>query len=981
MISNKKLKQIFSFVLFFISGGILLSTMAPTVSFWDCGEFITCVTKLEVGHPPGAPFYLLLSKLFTLFAADTSQIAYWSNMLSVVSSAGTIVLLFLTLVLIFSRLFPEELTSVKKYLNILTPAFITALSFAFTDTFWFSAVESEVYALSIFFTALVVWAVFKWEEAFEQKGKGSTRWLIFISYLMGLSTGVHLLNLLAIPVIFQVVWFRYYGFTWKRFFISLGYGLLILGMILFGFIQNGLWPAKQLELMLVNGMGMPFNSGLLLFVTLLFGGLFYGLFRTYGKKPVLHFILLNTLVYFIGYSSYALIIIRADANTPINLNNPSNVFALDGFLNREQYGDKPLLYGPYYGAKSTGLTYKKTWRPAGNKYEEFEKADKFIYDDKDKMLFPRMFSNQQRHIYGYNQWADVPVKANKPPAFSKNLRFLFNYQLGHMYLRYFMWNFSGRQNDEQGNGGPLRGNWKTGINAIDEARLGNRDTLSYQEEASKANNSYYLLPFIFGILGIVFLSTLGKKGNHYLREILLLLLITGPGIVLYLNQTPYEPRERDYAFVGSFFAYAMFIGFGVYGFIRYARNLSKSNFTALLAAILSLLALPGILLVNNYDDHDRSDRYLALNAAKSYLNSCDKGSVLFTYGDNDTYPLWYAQEVENVRPDLRVVNYGLMGADWCVMQIYNKVNDADAFDLTIPKNRYKEGDLDNALLLDKTKEFADLKKVIRFISSNNKKTKLPLQNGNLIDFSPTKNFSIDNGDSTSVLWHNPKQVLYKNDIVFMDLLSNGLKKRPVYLTVGSASNIYSGLEPHLERFLTVYQLTPETAPDSAKKYINADKMFNDYMNNVDFGEQKDAYYDYFSKSTFEIIRYRMILDVLLSKLINAGRVDDAVKVIKKSLREYPIETAPYHDGNIDFIRLMWMAGMKDEAGKYFELLTNIHVHNLRFFASQNDSFLAQISYDVREEMGFENKLKEALEACRQDELLNRLNEFYDKKHS
>ncbi len=978
MFTNKNLKQIFSVVLFLISGGILLSTMAPTVSFWDCGEFITCITKLEVGHPPGAPFYLLLAKLFTLFAPDPSQIAYWSNLLSVAASAGTIVLLFLTLVLILSRLFPGELQTTKKYLNILLPSFIGALSFSFTDTFWFSAVESEVYALSIFFTALVIWAAFKWEESFVREKKNAVRWLIFISYLMGLSTGVHLLNLLAIPVIFQIVWFRYNEFSWKSFFVSLGYGLLILGVILFGFIQNGLWFAKKLELFLVNGMGAPFNSGLILFFALLFGGLFYGIFRTLNKKPAVHFILLNVLVYFIGYSSYALIIIRANADTPINLNNPSNVFALESFLNREQYGDRPLLYGPFYGAKSTGITYKTDYRPAGDKYEEFKKSDKFTYADKDKMLFPRMFSNQQRHIYGYNQWAGVPVNATKPPTFMQNLKFLMNYQLGFMYFRYFMWNFSGRQNDEQGRGGPLRGNWKTGIKALDAPRLGNRDVLSYTEESSKANNKYFLLPFIFGILGIVFLSTEGKKGNHYLREILLLLLITGPGIVLYLNQTPFEPRERDYAFVGSFYAYAVFIGLGVYGFIRYARNIHKSSFTAVLAGVLSFLALPGLLLVNNYDDHNRSKRHLALTSAKSYLNSCKTGSVLFTYGDNDTYPLWYAQEVENVRPDLRVVNYGLMGADWCVMQLYNKVNDAPAFALNIPKNRYRDGDLDNALLLDKSKEYADLKKVVRFIGSNRQETKLPLQNGKFIDFSPTRNFIVDNGDSVFTRWHDPKQVLYKNDIVFMDLLSNGLKDRPVYLTVGSAPDIYKGLEPHIEQYSTVLKLTPGTAPDSANKYIVTNDMLDDYLTKVDFGTKGDAYYDYFSRSTFDIIRYRLSVDVLLSKLLEEGRESDAVKVIEKSLREYPIETEPYHSGNIDFVKLMWMAGMKSGAEKHFTFLTNVHLHNIRFFASQDKNFLSLISYDVEEEMRYGKKLRDVLQQCGQKDLLNRINSFYQK---
>ncbi|NPA36389.1 MAG: DUF2723 domain-containing protein [Chlorobi bacterium] len=978
MITNKNLQRIFSAALFLITGGVLFSTMAPSVSLWDCGEFITCIAKLEVGHPPGAPFYLLLARLFTLFAGDPSRIAFWSNMLSVVASAATVVLLFAILVNMFRKLFPENTETPVKFLNILIPAFIGAMAFGFTDTFWFSAVESEVYALSIFFTALVIWAIFKWEESFARKEKGSVRWLIFISYLMGLSTGVHLLNLLTIPVILQIVWFRFHDFTWKRFFISLGYGLLILGIILFGFIQNGLWLAKKLELILVNGFGAPFNSGLVLFAALLFGGLFYGIFKTYNKKRKLHFLLLNILVYFIGYSSYALIIIRANAETPINLNNPSNVFALESFLNREQYGDKPLLYGPYYGAQSTGITYKTDYRPAGDKYEAFEKADKYLYNDKDKMLFPRMFSPQMRHIYGYRQWAGVKIKSPAPPTFGQNMKFLFDYQLGFMYFRYFMWNFSGRQNDEQGDGGPLRGNWITGIKSIDAARLGKRDTLNYMEAASKAHNRYYLLPFLFGIIGIVFLSMLGKKGNHYLREILLLLLITGPGIVFYLNQTPFEPRERDYAYVGSFFAYAVFIGFGVYGFMHYMRIKLKNRIGTILAVVVSFLALPVILLVNNYDDHDRSNRYLARNMAKSYLNSCENGSVLFTYGDNDTYPLWYAQEVENVRPDLRVINYGLMGADWCVMQLYNKINDAPPLDLTIKKERYKEGNLDNALLLDKSKEFVDLKKVVRFIGSDKKETKLPLRNGRFIDYSPTRNFLIVNNDSSATRWTNPKEVLYKNDIVMLDLLSNGLTKRPVYLTVGSSPDVYSGLNRHLELLMPVFKLTPDSSAGNRNGFIKPERMYDIYMNRMNLGEQDKAYYDYFSRSTFDIMRYRASLNRLISALLKEDKQKEAVEIIKRSLKEYPVETAPYHDGNVGFVKLMWKAGMKDEAEKLFGFLTDVHIHNLIFYGSQDEEFLSLVSYDVQQEMSYEKKLKRALLECKQDTLLKHIYDFYNK---
>ena len=975
MITNKNLQRIFSLSLFLISGGVLFSTMAPTVSLWDCGEFITCIAKMEVGHPPGAPFYLLLARLFTLFAGDPSRIAFWSNLLSVVASAATVVLLFSILVHMFRQLFPEETDTPHNFLKILIPSFIGALAFGFTDTFWFSAVESEVYALSIFFTALTVWAVFKWEVQYAE-GKNSVRWLIFISYLMGLSAGVHLLNLLTIPVVFQVVYFRYYDFTWKRFFISLGYSFLILGIILFGFIQNGLWPAKKLELIFVNGMGFPFNTGLVVFVLLLFGGLFYGVFKTMKKHPVLHFVLINTLVFFIGYSSYALIIIRANANTPVNLNDPSNVFTFESFLNREQYGDRPLLYGPSYNAKSTGIIYKKYYRPAGDRYETYEKAAEYTYRTADKMFFPRMFSPDKRHVYGYHQWADVPLRSSRPPSFGQNMKFLFNYQLGQMYFRYFMWNFSGRQNDEQGFGDPLKGNWITGIKAIDAVRLGNRENLSYGEQSSKAHNRYYLLPFLFGILGIYFLSTLGKKGNHYLREILLLLLITGPGIVLYLNQTPYEPRERDYAFVGSFFAYAVFIGFGIYGFMFFLRKKIKDRTVNVLAAIFSFMALPGLLLMNNYDDHDRSNRYLPLTMAKSYLNSCTPGSILFTYGDNDTYPLWYAQEVENVHSDVRAINFGLMGADWYVMQLYNKINDAPALALNIPKERYKTGNLDNVLLIDRSPQFIDLKKVVMFIGSNREETKLPLKNGKFIDYSPTKHFIIRNQDSTNVKWVDPKQILYKNDIVLMDLLSNGLKERPVNFTIGSSSDIYRGLESHLQLLGPVFLLSAKTAPDSVPGYVYADVMYKNYINNIVLGPQGKAYYDFYSRSVFDVMRYRKSINKLLEALLKEGRKEDAARVIKKSLKEYPVKTDPYHDGNVNFIKYMWQAGLKEEAGRNFEFLTNVHLHNLKFYASQDEKFIERINYDMQNEMQFESKLRNALEACRQDSLINEIDFFY-----
>jgi hypothetical protein len=828
--------------------------------------------------------------------------------------------------------------------------------------------RAEVYALSLFFTALCFWAILKWDEGFGQVH--NVRWLVLISFLMGLSVGVHLLNLLVLPVVVLVVYFRYRSFSWKGLIKSSIIGLGLLALCLFGFIQNGLWLAGKLELWLVNNLQWPIHSGLIFFVGLLFGALFLIVF-TFPKKRVLHFVSLNALVFLIGFSSYALIIIRAEAQTPINLNDPSDVFSLDGFLNREQYGDKPLVYGPNYHAKSTGYSYKRAWRRSGVQYENYEYPDRAIYPASEKSWFPRMHSPQQHHRIGYQQWAGVDPEGTKKPTFIHNLRFLFNYQLGHMYVRYFMWNFAGRQNDIQGHGGLLHGNWLSGIRALDALRLGNRDVLHYQEAASKARNAYYLLPLLMGLWGIIYLS--GRKaGYSVLRILLLLFLMTGPVIVFYLNQTPYEPRERDYAFVGSFYAFSMFIGVGVLSLFQLIWHKTKALSWSMGGLVVVALALPVLLLLNNYNDHDRSGRKLALNLARSYLHCCEPNAILFTYGDNDTYPLWYVQEVEGVRQDVRVINYGLMGADWCVKSLYSKINEADAVPLRIPSKRYRSGGLDHAILMDQQEEPADLKATVQFMGNNHPDSKLTLRNGLQLDYSPTRHFLVQDGDSVSLSISMPQQVLYKNDIVLLDILSHGIAERPIYFTIGASSEIYRGLEKHLRLDGMVFRLVSE----SKNRGIDVDVLLNNYLNKIDLGAQGEVYYDQFCRSAYEVIKYRITVNLLLSELLQKGRLEDAKKVIEKTLNEYPIETDPFHSGNIDFARTLWLCGMQAEAAGHLDLFCTIHEHNMYFYSKQKQGIRQLLSMDIQEEIARGEKLMEVLRFCDQKEKMKRLMDLH-----
>ncbi len=711
---------------FLVSLIVYLLTLEPTASFWDCGEFIATAFKMEVGHPPGAPFFMVLGRFFSLFAGgDVTKVAVAVNVLSALTAAFTILFLFWTITHLVKKFFAtEESTSPVAFITIFGSALVGSLAYTFSDSFWFSAVEAEVYSTSSLFTAVVFWAILKWENIADEPG--ANRWIILIAYLMGLSIGVHLLNLLAIPALIFVYYFRKFKPSTKGIIGALVVSVAILGIVNYMLIPGLTSIAAKFELVFVNGMHMPFNTGVLVYALLLFGGLIFGIYYTHHKRNVLwNTILLSLFVIVIGYSSYAIIVIRSAANTPLDESNPDTVFSLLDYLNREQYGDNPLVYGAFFNSRPTGFDEgKPSYYKGEEEYYPVNKNREYKYGKDSKGFFPRMWSTQARHANEYIYWAKMdesklydvrrdeqgnPIMnqtggysydRSKPiaiPTFGENMRFFFRYQIGYMYLRYFMWNFAGRQNDIQGHGELTKGNWISGIKFIDQARLGPQNHQPASIVDNKAHNKYYMLPLLLGLVGAYFHY---KKHNKDFWVVALLFVLTGLAILVYLNQYPIQPRERDYAYAGSFYAFAIWVGIGVAGLIDRVLKNKKTVVTAGVLVVASLILVPGIMAKENWDDHDRSHRFTAPAFARNFLNSCLPGGIMFTNGDNDTFPLWYIQEVEGVRTDVRIVNLSYLTADWYIEQMKQTFYDSEALPISWTKEKYIQGKRDYAYLVE-----------------------------------------------------------------------------------------------------------------------------------------------------------------------------------------------------------------------------------------------------------------------------------------
>ncbi len=984
--------RILGWGVFIIAAIVYLLTLEPTTSLWDCGEFIASAYKLQVGHPPGAPLFMILARFFSLFSGgDVSKVALMVNAMSGLASALTIMFLFWTITHFAIKLINrgDEIKS-WQIIAILGSSLVGSLAYTFSDTFWFSAVEGEVYASSSLFTAVVFWAILKWENIADEKY--SNRWLILIAYLMGLSIGVHLLNLLAIPAIVLVYYYKKYTFSWSGLIAALIISVVILGSVMYVIIPGVIWIASRFELLFVNGMGLPYNTGILFYAALLIGGLIYGILYTHKHKKVLaNTIILVVTVIILGYSSFSMIVIRSLANPPMNENSPGTVFSLMYYLNREQYGDRPLFKGQYFNAPRPVIKEgKPTYTQINGKYEITNRKTIAVYDKDYTTLFPRMYSSSPEHVEIYMEWANLKEKdlyyprydengniltnrmgqivydksrPKKKPSFSSNLRFFFTYQLGHMYFRYFMWNFAGRQNDEQADGGPLNGNWITGINFIDRFLIGSTEKMPDEIKNHPSRNTLFLLPLLLGILGIMLQSSKHKKD---FSVVTVLFVLTGIAIVVYLNQTPLQPRERDYAYAGSFYAFAIWIGLGVLGIIDMIGKKAQNAPVALLVTIVSLVLVPGIMARENWDDHDRSGRYTARDIAYDYLNTCEPNAILFTGGDNDTFPLWYAQEVEGVRTDVRVVNLMLLNMDWYIDQMKRKVYDSEALPILIESEKYRNGTRDAVPIYERTDQSYDAKDIIEFIVSDLRSTKLPAQSGGELDYVPTRAFFLP-VDSMRVVTNgtvNPKDAdkivqringriagsyMSKSNLAELDLLRNNNWVRPVYY-VGSNQTDELGLSTYLQLDGLAYRLVPikTTGTSFERGRIETEILYNNLMNKFIYRGINDphVYLDNFHRRTLTVVRLRFRYMRLANKLIDEGDNERAELVLDRIIELTPNKNLPYDMFMPGIAESYYRIAKFEKGGTIQEKLIDISRRHLEYYSTFSRKQLKRINSEV-----------------------------------
>lgn len=990
----KLINRITGWAVFLIAFITYYLTIEPTVSFWDCGEFISSSFKLEVGHPPGAPFFMLMAKFFSLFASDVTQVAAMINTLSALMSALTILFLFWSITHIAQRITGKEKSlHIANATAIFFAAATGALAYTFSDTFWFSAVEGEVYASSSLFTALVFWAILKWENTADEKY--ANRWLVFIAYLMGLSIGVHLLNLLAIPAIVFVYYFRKYKPD-KKGVIKAGIAaILILGTIMYIIIPGVVWLASRFELLFVNGFGLPYHSGTIFYIVLLFGGLAYGIYYSMQKNKVLLNTILSMLtVIIIGYSSYALIIIRSNADLPMDQNKPDDVFSLLSYLNRDQYGDNPLIYGQYFNSKPIGYVKKSpVYEKRNGRYEVVDYKLGYEFEEGAKTIFPRMWSNQPNHIEGYINWAGIKNK-DKKPSFAENLSFFFKYQLNFMYFRYFMWNFAGRQNDIQGHGNVMNGNWISGIPFIDNVRLGNQDKLPTSLKNNKGRNKYYFLPLILGILGMLYMYGKNQTGKNFFWVVLLFFFFTGIAIVLYLNQPPFQPRERDYAYAGSFYAFAIWIGFGVLMIYEWIKKLTPATVSAILAGIISLTAVPGIMAHENWDDHDRSGRYTARDFAYNYLNSCAPNAILFTNGDNDTFPLWYAQEVEGIRTDVRVINLSYLNTEWYITQMKHKAYESEPVPFSMTQEQYGAGKRDIIYIQELKKEPVELQKIIEFIKSDDPRTKLQQYGGE--KYIPAKKMLIK-VDSAAVMqnhiitaqeaplmlkqmqWDLPGSYFRKAQMMVMDLMATNNWKRPVYFAITIGPDGYYGLQKFFQLDGLAYRVVPiKSSPAGGQiARINTDILYNKIMNTFKWGgiDKPSVYLDENNR--------RMLMNIkndfarLANALVKEAKIDSAITVLDKAVKIMPQDKIPYSYYDLLIAEAYYQSKSPEKADKIMQIVANQTIEELSYFMSLPDKYQKTMNNDIRRSLMMAQEILRLSQQYKRTELFHDLNKKFE----
>ncbi len=931
-ISNyTKTNNILGWVVWLIASFTYVATVAPTTSFWDCGEYIATSVKLQVGHPPGAPLFQLVGNFFSQFAfGDLTQQAYMVNLLSAFSSSFTVLFLFWTITYVAKKLILRsggEMDN-NKTIAVFGAGLVGALAFTWSDSFWYSAVEGEVYAMSSFFTAVAFWAVTKWERAFEADAYAN-RWLILIAYLIGLSVGVHILVFLAIPPIVMVVYYKFKpDATMKDSVIGTVLSVIILGAVFKVIIPLLLKMFGFLEITFVNSLTLPKNSGTVFSIILIAAGAYFGI--QWAKRKNWPFVsqgIFAILFILIGYSSFVTLGIRSNAGTPIDENNPEDALSMLAYYNREQYGDWPVMYGKTFNAK---LDMNEPFVDGSPAYVYDEEQKKYVvsnekrntvpnYDSQWKVFFPRMWSDQANHVQGYKDI--MGVSDDVKPTFGDNFKFFLNYQVGHMYWRYFLWNFVGRQNDFQHRYEPTNGNWLTGINGIDNGRLGDQSLLPDYMKNNPARNRYFAIPFLLGLLGLGYQAFKDGKDAWVIG---MFFLFTGLAIVVYTNHKPFEPRERDYAFVGSFYVFAIWVGLGVVALYDLLKSRVKTPALAYGVSAIMLLAVPVNMVAQNWDDHDRSDRWMARDTARAYLDSCAPNAILFTNGDNDTFPLWYLQEVEEYRTDVRVVNLSLLNTDWYIDQLKRAAyEDGNQLPLTFEWDQYKMGTRD-VIHFNPRKFRQDYgrgpgnrwttQQFIDFVQQDGAQFQYQpyqLAQSPYFYYYPQKNLRIEidkeqvlaNGvvseaDSARILdyidWDMKGNTMLKRDLMVIDLINQNDWSRPIYfsMTVGSSPSAFFYLQEYFRLEGLAYRFVPiktEVPRGSIEYgYVDTDILFNNLMSwefqNI---ADVDNYYDETCRRP--VYNLRTIFARAAREMNAQDQTEKAVQLLDRAMELMPVE--------------------------------------------------------------------------------------------
>ncbi|MFD0792932.1 DUF2723 domain-containing protein [Mucilaginibacter litoreus] len=903
-----KINNLLGWLCFVIASITYILTLEPSVSFWDCGEFISCAYRLQVSHQPGYPMFAMLGKVFSLLSlGNNAKVPFFTNCMAALASAATVMFLFWTITAMAKKLVAnkQQVFNNAQIVVIMGAGLVGALAFTYTDTFWFSAVETIVFALSSLCIAVVFWAILKWEAHADEPG--ADKWIVLIAYVMGLSIGIHLLNLLTIPAIALVYYFRRYkNITIKSTLIAFLISIVILAFVQYGIRGYTIKFAAFFDLFFVNSLGLGFGSGAIVFFLLLIaiivGGIIYSIRK---NKPALNLAFLCIAFIYFGYGSFAYIPIRATANTNLNNSHPDNAFTLYGYLNRIQYGETPLLSGPYFDAQITDQVEGSTiYRKGEKKYEVAGKRIDYKYDH--TTLFPRMYSTDPGDVGFYRGWGQIPE--GQSPNFIDNLKWMASWQVYQMYFRYFLWNFAGRYNDKDGQQSTEKvdGNWTTGI--FDSGRHLPKFVLD-----DPSYSPLYALPLLLGLTGLVYHVEKRKKDALI---IMLLWFFTGIAIVLYVNQPSVQPRERDYSYVGSLYAFAIWIGLAVVAIADALRTKMNARTAAYIATAACLLLAPVLMAKQEWRGHDRSTKMTPHDMAYNYLISCPPNAILFTYGDNDTYSLWYDQEVENIRPDVRIVNLSLFSGDWYIRQMQKKMNASAPLPITMPYEKYKDGIRDVIYYSDaKIEGPVELKEVFDFITSDDKNMQGQSQGGSYVNYLPTKNFKLTvNADDViknkvispeqkskladTMEWKFTSNYVTKDDLAMLDILAHNNWKRPICfaITVGSSNLI--GLQPYLYKEGFVYHLMPlkaDTANHDQLSKTNSLVMYDNMMNKFKYGNFKNArYLDPESTGMFYPVMMSTFLD-LANNLYKEGHPDKALKVLHKCDAEMPENLYPYVD--------------------------------------------------------------------------------------